>query len=165
MCLKKAFGPAPDKGICLGDDTRWVVSGLSEFEPFFRDLSRLLPDSGAAIYLEGVSMAPDVRKFLEQHSIAAWHEVVRGTFWPKPLTYHLPASPEILGDLADLASRHAHSEIADHCHVYTRDGMILQWYDAGDPGCPLNVGASVPEDRLREFCALTGANYDTYKHR
>ncbi len=150
------------KGICLGDETRWVVHGISDFAPYFRNLGRLLPDSGAVVYLEGVAISREVREYLEQHTVAAWHEVFRGTIWPKPSTFHLPATPEVLTGLADLASRHAYPEIADHCHVYTRDGMILQWYDACDTKCPLGVGPMVPEESVRAFCAHTGATYDAY---
>jgi hypothetical protein len=150
-------------GICLGDETRWVVNGLREFEPFFRNLDRLLPESGAVVYLEGVSISQDVHEFLKKHSITAWHEVVRGTIWPKPSIFHLPASREVLRGLADLASHHAYPEVADHCHVYTKDGMILQWYDACDAGCPLGVGPTVPEDSVRTFCAQSGATYNAYR--
>lgn len=147
---------------CLGEKTRWVINGLTEFEPFFRNFARLLPDSVAFVYLEGVSISREVREFLVRHSVPAWHEVCRGTIWPKPSTFHLPATPEVLTGLADFAARHAYPEIADHCHVYTRDEMILQWYDACDLGCPLGVAATVPEDCVRAFCELVGATYHAY---
>jgi hypothetical protein len=150
------------KGISLGEKTRWVMKGLSEYEPFFRNVERLLPESGAIIYFEGVATSPDVRKFLEEHSVAPEQEVLRGTSWPKPSIFHLPASPEVLSGLADLASRHAYPEIADHCHVYTKDGMILQWYDACDPGCPLGAGPTITEERVKAFCNLAGAEYSAY---
>ena len=150
------------KGISLGEKTRWVIKGLSDYEPFSRHLDRLLPESGAIIYLEGVATSPDVRKFLEEHSVAAGHEVLRGTIWPKPLILHLPASPEVVRGLADLASCHAYPEIADHCHVYTKDGMILQWYDACDPGCPLGAGPTITEESVKAFCELAGAKYSAY---
>jgi hypothetical protein len=146
-------------GLCLGEAARWDISGVTEFEPFFRHLGALLPESGAVVYVEGVAVAPDVRHFLEQHSIAPWHDVARGTLWPRPSTFHLPASPEILSALADLASKHAYPEIADHCHVYTKLEMILQWFDACETDCPLGVGPSVPEAKVRAFCALARATY------
>ena len=150
------------KGISLGEKTRWVINGLTEYEPFFRNLARLLPDSGAFLYLEGVSISPDVRKFLEKHSAPASQEVLRGTIWPKPSIFHLPTSSEVLSGLTELASHHAYPEIADHCHVYTRDGMILQWYDACDPGCPLGAGQAIPEENVKAFCDLAGANYSAH---
>lgn len=153
-------GQAP--GICLGNETRWVINGLSDFEAFFRNLGRLLPKAEAIVYFEGVSISPDVRDFFEKHSVTAWHEVRRGTIWPKPLIFHLPATQEILSSLADLASRHAYPEIADHCHVYVKGRMILQWYDACDKGCPLGVASEIPEENVKAFCDLTGASYTAY---
>jgi len=149
------------KGISLGEKTRWVIKGLSDYEPFFRNLEQLLPTSGATLYLEGVP-TPDVRKFLEGHSVAPGQEVLRGTIWPKPSIFHLPASAEVLRGLADLASHHAYPEIADHCHVYTKDGLILQWYDACDPGCPLGAGPTITEAKVMAFCDLAGAKYSAY---
>jgi hypothetical protein len=150
------------KGISLGENSRWVIKGLSDYEPFFRNLERLLPESGATIYFEGVAASPDVRKFFEEHSVTPGQEIVRGTIWPRPSIFHLPASPEVLSGLADLASHHAYPEIADHCHVYTTDGMILQWYDACDPGCPLGAGPTITEERVKAFCDLAGAKYSAY---
>ena len=151
-----------DKGISLGERTRWVIEGLSDYELFFQHLQHLLPESGAVICVEGVALSPDVRQFLEKHSVAPLKEVLCGTIWPKPSIFHLPASPEVLSGLANLASRHATPEIADHCHVYTGDGMILQWYDACDPGCPLGAGPSISEEQVKAFCSRTGARYNVY---
>ena len=150
------------EGISLGEKTCWVIQGLSDYELFFRNLERLLPESGAIIYLEGVAISPDVLKFLEEHSVPALQEVLRGTIWPKPSIFHLPASPEVLSCLADFASRHAYPEIADHCHVYSKGGMILQWYDACDPGCPLAVGPTISEEKVKAFCNRAGARYSAY---
>jgi len=151
------------KGIYLGEDTRWVVKGFREFESFFRHLDQLLPATAAIVYLEGPSIAADVRSFLEEHSVEPWHEVYPGTVWPKPSVFHLPASLEILRGLAELASHHAYPEIADHCHVYTRDGMILQWYDACDPECPLGIAQVITEEKVRAFCDLTKTEYCAYE--
>ncbi len=153
------------KGLCLGEDTRWVITGLSNFEQFFRHLEGLLPGEPAVIYLEGVSISPDVRKFFEEHSIPPWHVVYPGTIWPKPSIFHLPASPKVLEGLTLLASSHMRPEIADHCHVYTKDGMILQWYDACCSDCPLGAGPTIPEDRVKMFCDLAGARYVAYTNR
>jgi hypothetical protein len=62
----------------------------------------------------------DVRGFLEVHSTPAIHEVRRGTIWPKPSIFHLAANPDVLDRLADLASQHAYTEIADHLHFTLR---------------------------------------------
>lgn len=106
----------------------------------------------------------EVCSFLEEHAIAPMLEVARGTIWPNPAVFHLPAVPEVMSRLADLASRHANREIADHCHVYTKDGMILQWYDACDTGCPLGAGPTIPEVSVKAFCDATGAAYNAYSN-
>jgi len=152
------------KGISLGENTHWVIEGLCEFEPFFRNLQQLLPDSAAVIYFEGVSISSDVLKFLEKHSTAAWHEAHPGTVWPKPSIFHLQVSSEVLKGLGELASRHASPEIGDHCHVYTKNGMILQWYDACHAECPLGVGQEITEEKVKAFCELTGTEYSAYKN-
>ncbi len=153
------------KGLCLGKDTRWVIAGLSSFEQFFQHLEGLLPEKSAVVYLEGVSISSDVRKFLKEHSIPPWHDVYPGTLWPKPSIFHLPASLRVLEGLALLASRHIRPGIADHCHVYTKDGMILQWYDACCSDCPLGVGPTIPEDKVKTFCDHAGAHYVAYTNR
>jgi hypothetical protein len=152
------------KGIRQGDKTRWVIEGLSEFEPFFRHLECLLPSSGAVVYLEGVCISGAVRRFLDIHKVPPLHEVVRGTIWPAPSTFHLPATSIVLSGLAELSAHHATPEIADHCHVYTRDEMILQWYDACDLRCPLGVAGVVPEECVAAFCGLAGATYHAFKN-
>jgi len=153
------------KGIVLGDRTRWVISGLSEFEPFFRHCELLLPQSPAIIYFEGVSIAPEVRAFFESRAVPAWHAVRAGTWWPKPSIYHLPATRDVLEMLADLALRHAYPEIADHCHVYTTEEMILQWYDACDPQMPLGAASIIPEQSVKAFCERTRTRYEAYIQR
>lgn len=152
------------KGISLGKKTRWVIKGLAHYEPFFRNLEILLPESGAILYLEGVATSPDVRKFLEEHSVSPVQKVFRGTIWPKPSIFHLPATPDVLSGLADLASHHASPEIADHCHVYTNNGMILQWYDACDAECPIGAGPTITEERVKAFCERVGAKHSAYEH-
>ena len=155
----------PDKldGIFLGEKTRWVIDGLSDFEPFFRHFGQLVPEEDVLLYFEGGSMSPDVRAFMEKHAVPAQHKICRGTISPEPLIFHLAASIKVLSGLANLASQHAYPEIADHCHVYNKEGMILQWYDACDPDCPLGAGPTIPEERVKKFCELTGATYKAYK--
>ena len=152
-------------GIALGERTRWVVTGIQDYETFFRSVNSLLPDSTAILYLEGVAIAPDVRHFLEQHAIAPVQKVYPGTVWPVPSIFHLPASAEVFVALAKLACDRPTLEVADHCHFYTANGMILQWYDACDDDCPLGVGSDIPENNVQEFCRRTGTTYGEYKSR
>lgn len=149
-------------GIQMGGRTRWVVHGIRDYFAFFTHLDLILPKSPSVIYFEGTTIAPDVRQFMEAHSIEPWHEAYPGTVWPKPLKFHLLVSPDVLNGLVDLAARHAYPEIADHCHVYTKDGMILDWYDACDPEMPIGLGETDEKD-VRAFCAATQSEYCIYK--
>jgi hypothetical protein len=151
------------EGIVLGERTRWVVTGLQNYETFFRNVDCLMPNSRTFLYLEGVAIAPDVRTFLELHAIDAVRKVYPGTVWPTPSVFHLPVTHELMRELAELAKDRTTLEIADHCHFYTSDGIILQWYDACDDDCPLGVGSEIPEDKVQEFCCRAGATYDEFK--
>jgi hypothetical protein len=153
------------EGIVLGERTRWVVNGVRDYETYFRNVDHLLPTSQAILYLEGVAIAPEVRSFIEKHATAPVHKVYPGTVWPKPSVFHLPATAEVLRGLAELAHDRPTLEMADHCHFYTSQGMVLQWYDALDDDCPLGVGPEISEDRLQEFCRRAGATYTEYKSR
>lgn len=149
-------------GICLGYETKWVVDGLSHLELFFQNLSGLISGQEAILYFEGTAISPDVHEFMAKHSVNGWHYVARGTISPEPLIFHLPATLEILSGLKKLASRHTYSEIADHCHVYNRKQMILQWYDACNADCPIGLSSDVSEANVRIFCKATGASYKPY---
>lgn len=90
-----------------------------------------LPDE-STVYLEGNSMAKDVREVLERFAVESSTTVKRGTIWPKPRIYHAPAGPEFLSALEDLAERHAIPEIGDHLIVYAGEQVLLSAYDLGD---------------------------------
>lgn len=153
------------EGIVLGERTRWVVAGVQDYETYFRNVGHLLEGSEAILYLEGTATAPDVRTFLEQNAIAPVQKVYPGTVWPTPSVFHLPATSVILRRLADLAHDRPTMEIADHCHFYITEGMVLQWFDACDVDCPLGIGSEISEEKVREFCRHAGASYSEYKSR
>jgi hypothetical protein len=90
-----------------------------------------LPD-GSTVYLEGNSMAKEVREVVERLAVESSTTVQRGTIWPKPRIYHVPAGPEFLSALEDLAERHAIPEIGDHLVVYAGEQVLLSAYDLGD---------------------------------
>jgi len=54
------------EGIVLGERTRWTVTGVQDYETFFRTVDALLPTSAAILYLEGVAIATEVRTYYEQ---------------------------------------------------------------------------------------------------
>lgn len=152
-----------DDGIALGEETRWVISGITDFETFFRNVSTLLPEKDSILYLEGTATAPDVQSFLNKHAGAPLAKIRDGTIWPRPHKWHIRISRDFLNQLEMIASRHTTPEIADHCHIYTTDGMILQWFDACDSDCPIGLARTVNEVQARAFAKTTNAKMSVVK--
>jgi len=85
----------------------------------------------ATLYVEGTSIAPEVRDYLGRRQGPAPRRVEPGTLWPKPQVFHLPLEGRKLEELRDLAERHAEPEICDHLVVYLDDRVLLWAHDAG----------------------------------
>ena len=89
-------------------------------------------------------------------------KVARGTLWPPPHCYHLPATPENIEGLAALFANRVPNEICDHLHGYDASGMLLQWYDSFWHD-PFLVSKVVPEENVRAFCQALGLQYGDAK--
>ena len=130
-----------------------------------RDLYRLLYATGEAIpvgstlYIEGTTIAPDVRELLSSRSVTPGVHPTRGTIYPTPARFHLPLVNSNLKDLRRLADQHAEPEVCDHLVVYGADGaVLLDAYDAGDDEVHLNHRKLSPERiaRFREILFSAG---------
>lgn len=136
----------------------WTASSPKEFAAFFRALVDLVPE-GAIAYLEGGSPPEDLQFFLKENPVREPSHVAIGTIWPRPKVFHVPATPENLLRLADIAEHCAEPEIAIHFHVYKDCQVLLQWFDAfADPIC---ISKEIPEEKIREFCKNLGIEYKT----
>lgn len=122
-------GPRSGAGISL-DEERAVDLGLvRDLYALLAAIDEAMPE-GAVLYLEGTSIVPEIRGFLEAHSAEETQPVVRGTLWPRPKSYHLPLSGN-LRQFGELAERYAAPEICDHLVVYRGDQVLLFAHDAG----------------------------------
>jgi hypothetical protein len=137
----------------------WEVMGIRCAEEFFLALVELLP-LPAYLCFEGTSIAPDVRTLLESNAVAATLQIRAGTLWPKPSVFHVFASKQFVGKLAELAGRHAEPEICDHFHAYKDSHGLMQWYDAFDD--PLLIDESVAEATLQSFCRKLRVQYSRW---
>lgn len=162
--LAKLFGAtsrAEVRGIVLGQDAAWEVSPARDFPSLLRALPLLLPNN-AVLYLEGGSPPQDIKAFLDTRCVPERSHVAMGTIWPRPRTFHLPATTENLAELASLAEKCQAMQIAVHLHVYAQARVLLEWYDAFWKD-PLYLSEAITEDRVRAFSSALGSSYKKSK--
>jgi hypothetical protein len=162
--LAKLLGATPRQelqGIEL-DTTRsfWRLEGKTDFPRLLRALTALLPE-GCVLYFEGGSPAKPLVDFFQAHEIPEQSDVAVGILWPRPIYYHVPATPENLSEMAELAEYHAAPEFAVHFHVYRNAEVLLQWHDAF--GQPMLLSRALPEHKVRAFAETLNmtVNYQT----
>lgn len=102
-----------------------------------RDLYALLQaidevvPTDTVLYVEGTSIAPEIKSFFAAHSIAGSMQLPLATMFPRPETFHVALDPGVLTALRTLADAHAEPEILDHLAVYRGDSVLLWAPDAG----------------------------------
>ena len=158
--LAKLFGATPREemeGISLGRDAAWEVSAVSDLPAFLRALPRLLaPDS--VLYLEDGTPPKKIKAFLDSHCLPEISRLAMGTIWPKPQTFHLPATTENLDKLAELAEKVVAPQVAVHLHAYAHGRVLLEWYDAFGKA-PFYLSGAIPEDNVKDFCSALSLTY------
>ena len=160
--LAKIFGAVPKEertGISMGDAVGWEVSGIKSksLPEFLRPLPTVLPEH-SILYLEGTSRsAREVIAFLESHAASETSKVALGTIWPRPKFFHVPVTPEIMGELATLSARRVTPEVCIHVHAYIDGRVLLEWYDAFFQ--ELWISRDITEDRVAVFSKRVGAQY------
>jgi lipopolysaccharide biosynthesis protein len=85
-----------------------------------------------------------------------------GTIWPRPQTFHLPATTANLTELALLAQKCQAMQIAVHLHAYAQDRVLLEWYDAFWK-VPFYLSGAITEDRVRAFSSALELSYKKAK--
>jgi hypothetical protein len=123
---------------------------------FLESLESLLPDE-SILYLEGGYLSKKDETLLNRMSVPEQAHIAVGTIWPRPKIFHVPATAENLGELAQLAQHRALPEIAIHIHVYKDDEVLLQWHDAFDS--PIYLAREIPDEKVKEFCQGLNVEY------
>lgn len=141
----------------------WEVTAPRDLGAFIRNLPHLFPE-GTFLVLEGGAMAEEVQEFLRTHQPATVPEIVSDTIWSKPKVFHLAICPEIMNALSDFASTLACVEVADHIKAYRDDQEVLAMYDVGCHD-PWLAAGTVTEERLAEFCRITGCQFRPYEKK
>lgn len=150
-------GEPEAEGIGLDEADAVNVGHVGDLCALLRAIDEAMPP-GSILYVEGTSVAPDVREFLAARQTDDRVEVSKGTAWPKPAKYHLPLVGDNLRRLRALAERHADPEICDHLVVYKSGRVLLTAYDAGADDVWLR--RDLPEDTLRRFREVLGVGRD-----
>jgi hypothetical protein len=153
----RAMAAGRGEGIDLASVDRWVIPGLKEPVPFFRQLKLLMP-ANSILYLEGTSIHPEVVRFYEtsraKHPVA----VVRDTIFPIPETFHVSMTETVIDGLVELLGHHARPECFDHVKGYIGDTLLFTFHDAFDR-TNLLVSDVIPESGIHEFTAILGTTY------
>jgi len=84
--------------------------------------------------------------FFNAHAIPEEAHVAVAILWPNPVSYHVPATPENLSELARLSENCAFPELAVHFHVYRAGKVLLEWHDAFTQ--PMLLDGSIPEGKV-----------------
>lgn len=141
-------------GATMEEGERWVIRPARETAAFMRSLPILFP-TGAFAYFEGTTQK-HFAEWLAAHSISSPLKIAQGTIWPKPDTYHLPLSTELMEEAAALVDDGRIECPAIHFHVHDGRAVLLEWHDAFGND-PIYVGVSVPRDRIEEFARVINA--------
>ena len=153
--LGKLLGATPKEeldGIRIDiDEPFWELDGKTDFPRLLRALTDFLPE-GSILYFEGGSLNKKLLDFFNTHAIPEQSHVAVATLWPKPVYYHVPATPQNLQGLADLAEHCAEPELAVHFHAYETGKVLLEWHDAFTQ--PMLLSGDLPEDKVRGFAEV-----------
>lgn len=134
----------------------WEIEGKTTFSAVLRALGNFLAE-GSILYFEGGSPDHKLLDFFNAHAIPEQAHVAVGILWPRPVYYHVPATPQNLAELELLAESHAEPELAVHFHVYRGDKVVLQWHDAFSD--PMLLDGETPEDKVRAFASAVGMKF------
>ena len=143
-------------GIHISGEFVWDIKDY-ELGRLLLALPSLVP-ADAVVYFEGCGITDDVRLFLLAHPAPVTTKIYPGTIAPVPQIYHVPATPEVLSELAHLAEHHDYYEFCDHLHVYRDSTVLLQCHDFTD--LPLMLADSFSEEQVSDFCQKIGARYE-----
>ena len=149
--------PPENSPLALGEPELWELSPPADAEGFLRAVANLLT-SDSSLYFEGTSIAPDVAAFFRAHSSASPRHIRRGTLWPRPATFHVDYTPEVLQGLISLVNAHASPELCEHLHAYDSEGLIFCWYDAFTDN-PVLLSSRVPEQSVAALAHALSASY------
>jgi hypothetical protein len=158
--MRKLFKTTPKEemeGIHL-DLTQpyWEVKGPKTFQELFNALQGWLPE-GVILYFEDGSPDAEIYDFMAAYSVPEQARVARGTIWPHPKVFHVPATTATLTRLSEIMEHHAEPELAIHFHVYKDNSVLLEWHDAFSQ--PMLMNGTIPGEQVKVFAERAGRKF------
>jgi len=137
--------------------TYWVIDE-GEVDPatFFLALPRHFPEA-TTFYVEGTSVAPEVRECYTTFSQPDSYLARSETSWPESKKFRCTFSPELFAALAALSKRYALPELLDHFAIYRDRSSLLDWPDAFSN--EIFCASSVPETQVSSLAEEFGLSY------
>ncbi len=135
----------------------WQIFGDFALQDFFLHLDLILSDD-AHLYFEGTAIAEDVKQFFSVQALKPDFRIKRATIFPKPLTYHLPFTREVVQRLCDLSKSHAQMELFEHFKAYAGGALLIAAFEfRGDE--PILISSRIPESKVKSFSEAIGCKY------
>lgn len=143
-------------GIDLDSVDRWVIRELKDPGAFFRHLGVLIP-ADSILYIESQDTAPEAARFYAEHRAANPVPVVRDAIYPVPEIFHVALAAGVTEGLARLTGQYQLERCLGTVKAYQEGRLLFTFHDAFD-GSDLLVSDRIPEEHVRAFCAVLGAN-------
>lgn len=135
----------------------WALSkDVKDPSRFFGAMERLAPED-AFLFFEGGDHPPELRAFLERMGVACEARPALGTIWPRQRLFTIPATPDVLQQLSDLARGLSAMEVCGHVHLFTTTGVLAEGYDAFT--WTFFLSQSLPEEKVSDFCKELRCTY------
>lgn len=150
MDASSSRGSIPRRSLQLRSRSHWECRGRPDSALFLASLGEVFA-AATTLYVEGTSIAPDVRNRLTAASEPGPYLPARQTLWPRSERLRCRFDATLLGELAQLAEHQAEPELCDHLFVYAGDLPLLEYPDAFLRGSTVYVASSVAEDTLRAW--------------
>ena len=157
--LARILGIAPRSewdGLSLDESSAWEVEPTKSRAAFLLALPQLLP-SDSVVYFEGTSEA-EVEDLLERNIVPHPARIAIGTIWPRPKTYHVPCTAEVMASLAQIIESRSEPYLCTHIHAYKVQKVLLEWHDAFETD-PMRISRSIDEAAVSAFASALGVGY------
>ena len=152
--VMRALGAGAFDTVAQGGSPLEKAGRVSDLSLLLAGIDQALPRP-AMLFVEGTSIAPDVKKLLDGRSVQPGRDDLWGTVWPRSDGFHIRVTDENMRDLLKLADHHATPEICDHLTVYCGERILLVAHDVGSDDVWLDGG--LPPQAMARFRRVANA--------